>query len=111
MIKKTLNYIDANGNNATDQFYFISEDAAPILIHDNTSATNCPNCGAPIDIYKDKCPYCDTPYEFIRGRRRNIGVYDDAIPQQYNDLLSCGAISINEMRELCGLSKIFEESR
>lgn len=26
MIKKTLNYIDVNGNNATDEFYFISED-------------------------------------------------------------------------------------
>ena len=24
---------------------------------------NCPNCGAPIDIYKRKCDYCDTPYD------------------------------------------------
>ena len=24
--------------------------------------TNCPNCGAPIDAGKSKCPYCDTPY-------------------------------------------------
>ena len=24
--------------------------------------TNCPNCGAPIDNGKSKCPYCDTPY-------------------------------------------------
>lgn len=23
---------------------------------------NCPNCGAPIDLTKDKCPYCETPY-------------------------------------------------
>ena len=24
--------------------------------------TNCPNCGAPIDIHAEKCAYCDTPY-------------------------------------------------
>lgn len=23
---------------------------------------NCPNCGAPYDIYKNKCPYCGTSY-------------------------------------------------
>ena len=23
---------------------------------------NCPNCGAPYDIDKNKCPYCDTSY-------------------------------------------------
>lgn len=23
---------------------------------------NCPNCGAPYDINKNKCPYCDTSY-------------------------------------------------
>ena len=25
-------------------------------------STNCPNCGAPIDIHAEKCAYCDTPY-------------------------------------------------
>ena len=24
---------------------------------------NCPNCGAPIDIYRRSCEYCGTPYE------------------------------------------------
>lgn len=24
--------------------------------------TNCPNCGAPVDIHAEKCAYCDTPY-------------------------------------------------
>ena len=24
--------------------------------------TNCPNCGAPYDIDKNKCPYCGTSY-------------------------------------------------
>lgn len=26
--------------------------------------TNCVNCGAIIDRKLDKCPYCDTPYEY-----------------------------------------------
>lgn len=25
--------------------------------------TNCKNCGAPIDIYVAKCPWCGSPYE------------------------------------------------
>lgn len=25
--------------------------------------TNCPNCGAPIDISRSSCEYCGTPYE------------------------------------------------
>ena len=25
---------------------------------------NCVNCGAPVDKKLDKCPYCDTPYEY-----------------------------------------------
>lgn len=24
--------------------------------------TNCPNCGAPVDLNADACAYCDTPY-------------------------------------------------
>ena len=27
------------------------------------SITNCPNCGAPIDISRSSCEYCGTPYE------------------------------------------------
>ncbi len=97
MIKKTLNYIDVNGNNAIDEFYFISEDAAPNLIRDDTSATNCPNCGAPIDIYTDKCPYCDTPYKFIRGKRAKVPLYEDSCRETisiYEDII--GTSYINE---------------
>lgn len=28
--------------------------------------TNCKNCGAPIQLNSDKCPYCHTPYN-IQG--------------------------------------------
>lgn len=24
--------------------------------------TNCPNCGAPVDLNADTCAFCDTPY-------------------------------------------------
>jgi hypothetical protein len=24
--------------------------------------TNCVNCGAPIDLHRETCPYCDSPY-------------------------------------------------
>lgn len=27
-----------------------------------SKTTNCPNCGAPVDIHAEKCAYCDTPY-------------------------------------------------
>lgn len=72
---------------------------------------HCKSCGAPVDLNVDRCPYCNVPYEFRRWKRADVGVYDDVMPQKYKDLLSCGVISINEMRELCGLPKIFEELR
>ena len=25
--------------------------------------THCPCCGAPVDIHRRTCPYCDVPYE------------------------------------------------
>lgn len=33
----------------------------PVLVH-KPKSTNCPNCGAPVDIHAEKCAYCDTPY-------------------------------------------------
>lgn len=30
--------------------------------------TNCPNCCAPVDRNKDRCPYCETPYIKARSR-------------------------------------------
>lgn len=38
---------------------------------------NCPNCGAPIDGFLNKCPYCDAPY--IDGQEEII-LYADNVP-------------------------------
>ena len=43
--------------------------------------TNCKNCGAPIDIYADTCPWCGSPYEMssdeVELKRQKA--YKDAI--------------------------------
>lgn len=31
---------------------------------------NCQNCGAPIDLSQSKCPYCETPYEKKRHKKK-----------------------------------------
>lgn len=43
--------------------------------------TNCPNCGAVIDIHADKCAYCDTPYTFARANddTSTVKLYADNI--------------------------------
>jgi len=39
------------------------EDKKEIPIKEKTNFyRNCPNCGAPINLYKEKCEYCDTYY-------------------------------------------------
>ena len=30
--------------------------------------TNCPNCGAPVDLKESKCPYCGTPYDIPKNK-------------------------------------------
>ena len=43
--------------------------------------TNCKNCGAPIDIYAEKCPWCGSPYEMSSDEveRKRQKAYKDAI--------------------------------
>lgn len=47
---------------------FVLEDGSEIIkrvgtVNNNKpKTTNCPNCGAPVDIHAEKCAYCDTPY-------------------------------------------------
>lgn len=72
---------------------------------------NCPNCGAPIDLTKDKCPYCETPYQHSRlnySGPRSI----PAKPIDMNDvnttisLFGMGLISANEARRRLRMSPI-----
>lgn len=68
--------------------------------------TNCPNCGAPIDIGKSKCPYCDTPYH---EKQEGVTINYDCAHinlDVINVLISSGAISPNEARKLAGLPPI-----
>lgn len=36
---------------------------------------NCKNCGAPIDLSKSKCPYCDTPYMKEKHNKKKSNYY------------------------------------
>lgn len=67
---------------------------------------NCKNCGASINIYDDKCPYCNTPYWFAIVKRIDTDMdikVDVSIMQKYEDLLSRGVMSINEVYKLIRL--------
>lgn len=65
--------------------------------------TNCKNCGAPIEIGADKCPYCGTPY----SNTRSFGVAGEGFKGRYlGKCLMSGVFSINEYRQLCGLEPI-----
>ena len=33
-----------------------------ILVDRKQIKKNCPNCGAPVELFKLKCEYCGTPY-------------------------------------------------
>ena len=82
MIENKLNYANDDGDIVTVERYFIGGDPKPTIDISNEPVrsfqTHCPCCGAPVDLDADKCPYCDVPYEFRRGKRAEVAVYDDA---------------------------------
>lgn len=59
--------------------------------------TNCPNCGAPIDITVDKCAYCGTYYEKFPEAEKQKDAYD--LCKQ----IRMGLMTVNEARKLMGL--------
>jgi len=71
--------------------------------------TNCPNCGAPIDLTAMQCAYCGTPY-LARKRGTTVAVPEITIdPRQLAPLiqqLDLGLITPNEVRRRIGLSEI-----
>lgn len=72
--------------------------------------TNCPNCGAPIDMRLRRCPYCETPYNeqnIIRYYADNA-VYEtevyDPTAQSRSDFEGRMDLSPNQAAECAGLA-------
>lgn len=71
--------------------------------------TNCPNCGAPVDLTRLSCEYCDTPYaltgDFAVARLFADGKVAEEIryaPPQIavmQKFYAEGIISLNEFRD------------
>ena len=49
--------------------------------------TNCPNCGAPIDISRSSCEYCGTPYEKSNDIHIEVTAPDPSI-ENFAEVLS-----------------------
>lgn len=75
-----------------------------------TDCTNCPNCGAPVDLTRDACPYCDTPYPRIRkppvAAAVAIEMDGAAFAQLIEKEINGGFITPNEARRRLGLPSI-----
>lgn len=64
--------------------------------------TNCVNCGAAIEMDKDKCPYCGTPYDysgFNASFENALGTISIA-GQEYQVYL--GQCEVNTINMECG---------
>lgn len=67
--------------------------------------TNCPNCGAPVDLAESCCPYCDTPY--ISKVDAYTPMEDKlAIIEELNRKMAAGILTGNEARALLGLPPV-----
>lgn len=64
--------------------------------------TNCPNCGAPVDIHAEKCAYCDTPYIKQTAETITLTLDTTAIAKAVSE----GIITVNEARRRLGLPPI-----
>lgn len=88
--------------------------------------TNCPNCGAPVDIHSAACPYCKTPYCIIgvdlSDAEDMTVLYADNAPiavaawkereqpsiEAVTTTFGSSALTANECRCLCGLDRIIK---
>ena len=69
--------------------------------------TNCPNCGAPVDLAEKSCPYCDTPYK----RNTPAGLIDPDIrlimdTERLCAAVAAGTMTPNEARRLLGMREL-----
>lgn len=66
--------------------------------------TNCPNCGAPVDLAATSCAYCDTPYTWRAGA---APAYTDGLTAYWADEilrgLAAGIMTPSEARAMLGL--------
>ena len=70
--------------------------------------TNCQNCGAPVDLTRGVCPYCDTPYP---RPRKTKTAQAEAVPIEIDTASLAAAVTVtvfshNETRRLMGLPPI-----
>ena len=65
--------------------------------------TNCPNCGAVIDLTYDKCAYCGTPYRHAVLPLDPVQRVEVQGLPHLTQALVMGLVSPNEARTLMGL--------
>lgn len=69
--------------------------------------TNCPNCGAVVNLKSNKCEYCGTPYEDVTIET----LYADNTPilQVTSKAYTAGILTANEARELLRLERLRDQ--
>lgn len=65
---------------------------------------NCPNCGAPVDHSRAKCPYCETPY--TKPEPEGVTIKFEQKIMDAQRLYEMGILTPNEMRKAIGLPEV-----
>lgn len=73
--------------------------------------TNCPNCGAPVDRSRAKCPYCETPYTKPKPEGVTIKyeykVMDaQSLLEKARSYIDLPGLTPNEIRKAVGLPEV-----
>lgn len=59
---------------------------------------DCRNCGAPLDISKCKCTFCETPLNFPQGKKHGDKSFAQAL-QDLSNAVSMSGIVLNELKK------------
>lgn len=68
--------------------------------------TNCPNCGAPVDLTAKSCPYCDTPYLAAAPGSTEELRAAGMTPETLSAALQDGIMTPNDWRRLMGMPEL-----
>jgi hypothetical protein len=72
--------------------------------------TNCPNCGAPVDLTAKSCPYCGTPYPRPRKTAQAVAIGEPCTLHIDGTKLAAaiadGIITPNEARRRLGFREL-----